>query len=200
MDLRQNVVELRGAVTRPGSYDLGDSLKLSELIDNADGVLGDVYLERVDIVRIKPDFTEELIKLDLGQALEGDLDNDIYLQGLDRVRVYGMSEMILNTPSATPNVRPKDFSGHSFEALRKMTLENLQKASALYTTMASNDFESAKVIFLMGEKQFDFPFWNLLNGMLSDCVYHTGQIVLMRRANGNPQNPNVNVFLGKTRE
>ncbi|AKA34844.1 DinB family protein [Flagellimonas lutaonensis] len=114
--------------------------------------------------------------------------------------IYGMSEMILNTPSATPNVRPKDFSGYSFEALRKMTLENLQKASALYTTMASNDFESAKVIFLRGEKQFDFPFWNLLNGMLSDCVYHTGQIVLMRRANGNPQNPNVNVFLGKTRE
>ena len=36
--------------------------------------------------------------------------------------IYGMSEMILNTPSATPNVRPKDFSGHSFEALRKMKL------------------------------------------------------------------------------
>ena len=57
------------------------------MIDNADGVLGDVYLERVDIVHIKPDFTEELIKLDLGQALKGDPDNDIHLQGLDRVRV-----------------------------------------------------------------------------------------------------------------
>ena len=32
---------------------LGDSLKLSELINKADGLLGDAYLERVDIVRIK---------------------------------------------------------------------------------------------------------------------------------------------------
>ena len=114
--------------------------------------------------------------------------------------IYGMSEMILNAPTATPNVRPKDFSGHSFESLRKKTLENLQKASNLYADMASNDFASAKVVFQRDEKQFDFPFWNLLNGMLSDCIYHTGQIVLMRRANGNPQNPKVSVFLGKTRE
>lgn len=114
--------------------------------------------------------------------------------------IYGMSEMILNAPEATPNVRPKDFNGHSFEVLRKMTLENLQAASKLYSDMQPDDFETAKVIFQRGEKQFDFPFWNLLNGMLSDCIYHTGQIVLMRRANGNPQNPNVNVFLGKTRE
>ena len=36
LDLRQNVVGLRGAVTRPGSYDICDSLKLSELINKAD--------------------------------------------------------------------------------------------------------------------------------------------------------------------
>ena len=33
LDLRQNVVELRGSVTRPGNYDIGDSLKLSELLE-----------------------------------------------------------------------------------------------------------------------------------------------------------------------
>ena len=44
LDLRQNTVDLQGAVTRPGRYDLGDSLKLSELIQKADGLLGDAYL------------------------------------------------------------------------------------------------------------------------------------------------------------
>ena len=97
LDLRQNVVDLRGAVTRPGSYDIGDSLKLSELINKADGLLGDAFLRRVDIVRIRPDFTEELIKLDLGQALEGSSDNDISLQGLDRVQVYSTTEMVSRT-------------------------------------------------------------------------------------------------------
>ena len=38
-DLRQNVVELRGSVTRPGRYDIGDSLKLSELINKADSLM-----------------------------------------------------------------------------------------------------------------------------------------------------------------
>jgi protein involved in polysaccharide export with SLBB domain len=90
-------VVLRGAVTRPGSYDLGESLKLKELINKADGLLGDAYLERVDVVRIKPDFTEELIKLDLGQALAGNMDHNIQLRGLDRVRVYGMTEMVPRT-------------------------------------------------------------------------------------------------------
>lgn len=97
LNLRQNVVDLRGAVTRPGSYDLGESLKLSELINKADGLLGDAYLDRVDIVRIKSDFTEELIKLDLGKAIDENPNNDIILQGLDRVRVYSMTEMVPKT-------------------------------------------------------------------------------------------------------
>ncbi len=97
LNLRQNVVNIRGAVTRQGSYDLGESLSLGELIKKADGLLGDAYLDRVDVVRIKPDFTEELIKLDLEQALAGSPDHDIKLQGMDRVRVYGMTEMVPKT-------------------------------------------------------------------------------------------------------
>ena len=97
LDLRQNVVSLRGAVTRPGRFDLGDSLTLSALIEKADGLLGDAYMDRVDIVRIKPDFTEQLIKINLDKALANDLNHDILLQGLDRVRIYGMTEMVSQT-------------------------------------------------------------------------------------------------------
>lgn len=114
--------------------------------------------------------------------------------------IYGMSDMIKNAPVAKPNVRPMDFSGYSFSELRKMTLENLQAASAIYADMLADDFDASKVIFQRGDNQSDFPYWNLLNGMLSDCIYHTGQVTLMRRMNGNPINPNVNVFTGKVRE
>ena len=96
LDLRRNVVDIRGAVTRPGSYELVTSLTISELINKADGLLGDAYLERVDVVRMNQDFSEELIKLNLKQALERDIENDIFLQGLDRVRVYGVTEMVSN--------------------------------------------------------------------------------------------------------
>ena len=60
--------------------------------------LGDAaYLERVDVVRVKADFTEELIKLNLGQAIDGDPKNDIEPQGSDKVRVYGTKEMVSQT-------------------------------------------------------------------------------------------------------
>ena len=97
LDLRQNVVEIRGAVTRPGNYDLGDSLGLSELIDKADGLLGDAYLKRIDIIRTRTDFSEELIKLDLGKAIEGNQENNIFLQGFDRVQVYSITDMVERT-------------------------------------------------------------------------------------------------------
>ena len=80
LDLRQNTVDLQGAVTRPGRYDLGDSLKLSELIQKADGLLGDAYLKRVDIIRTKSDFKEELIKLNLELAMDRDEANNIKLK------------------------------------------------------------------------------------------------------------------------
>ncbi len=94
LDARQNVVELTGAVTRPGIYHLGDSLKIKDLINKADGLLGDAYLGRIDVVRTNQDLNEQLIKLDLAKALEGNLRDNIKLQGLDKVKVYGMMEMI----------------------------------------------------------------------------------------------------------
>jgi len=93
-DLRQNVVEIRGAVSRPGMYDLGDSLSIKQLIDKADGLLGDAYLERIDIIRTQPNLKEELIKVDILELMSGNLKNDFMLQGLDRIRIYGMNEMV----------------------------------------------------------------------------------------------------------
>ena len=97
LDLRQNVVDIRGSVTRPGKYDIGDSLSLSQLILKADSLSGDAYLERVDVVRTKSDFTEELIRLNLDKVINNDPEHDILLTGLDRVRVYGKAEMVSKT-------------------------------------------------------------------------------------------------------
>ncbi|WP_190810154.1 DinB family protein [Flagellimonas sp. S3867] len=114
--------------------------------------------------------------------------------------IYGMSEMIKNAPTATPNVRPMDISSLTYEDLRKGTLKNLQAASQAMAGKNAADFEDFKVIFQRGEKQTPFPYWNMINGMLSDCIYHAGQITLMRRASGNPINSKVSVFNGRLRE
>ncbi|MEM6895029.1 MAG: DinB family protein [Bacteroidota bacterium] len=114
--------------------------------------------------------------------------------------IYGMSEMILNAPTATPNVRPADFSEIPYETLREKTLRNLKQASEAILGKSAEEFEAFQVVFQNGDNSTAFPYWNLINGMLSDCIYHAGQITMLRRASGNPINPKVSVFMGKVRE
>ena len=133
-------MDIRGAVTRPGSYDLGESLRLSDLISKADGLLGDAYLDRVDVVRVKPDFGEQLIKLNLKQALAKDLSNDIELQGLDRIRVYGMTEMVPKTYVA--------ITGHVKRPGRFLLQENMSLYDLIFKAGGFVDEEFKKRTYL----------------------------------------------------
>lgn len=140
--------------------------------------------------------TEGLTEKDL--AYKPSSDGRTVLETVEHI--YNMSNNIVLAPDALPYEKPQNPTNNSFEDFRKMTLQNLKTASEKVMGKSAEDLENFKVIFKSGEKQSEFPFWNMINGMISDCLYHTGQIVLMRRASGNPQNPNVNPFLGKTRD
>ena len=121
-------------------YDLGDSLRLSDLIIKADSILGDAYLDRVDIVRTKPDFTEELIKLDLKKALQKDPQNDIYLEGYDRIKVYGMTEMVPKTYVS--------ISGHVKTPGKYLLQENMTLYDLIFKAGGYVDQEFKKLTFL----------------------------------------------------
>ena len=112
--------------------------------------------------------------------------------------LYGLSEMIMNASQNTPSVRPLDWSGMTFEQLRQKTLEQLYQASKLFASMSEKELSEAKVIFQNGENKTEFPLWNIMNGPIADALNHTGQIVSFRRSSGNPINPKVNVFMGRT--
>ena len=90
----QNAVEIFGSVTRPGFYDIKDSLRLTQLIDKADGLLGDAYLKHAKLIRTMSNSKEELIKLKIGAAINGDLEEDILLKNNDRIRVFSLNEII----------------------------------------------------------------------------------------------------------
>jgi len=107
--------------------------------------------------------------------------------------------MASHKPSLMLQNRPADWSGLTFQEKRKLTLESLQKASGLVEGSTSEEIEKFKVIFQNGDRSSEFPFWNMINGPIADAIYHTGQLVVMRRSAGNPIHPGVNVFIGKTR-
>jgi protein involved in polysaccharide export with SLBB domain len=94
LDLRGNTVSISGAVVRPGTYDYGTGLTLRDLILRSDNLVGDAYLDRGDVVRINPDFTEILLKIDIQAAMADVPEHNILLQPMDHVRIYGLTEMV----------------------------------------------------------------------------------------------------------
>lgn len=114
--------------------------------------------------------------------------------------ICSMSQNILNAPLGKPNTGAIDYSKYTYPELRELTLKNLQAASEAVAGKQAADFENYPIIYQRGGRETRFPYWNLINGMISDCIYHTGQITLMRRVTRNPINPKVNVFTGKVRE
>ncbi len=136
-------------------------------------------------------------------ATEGLNDNELdYAPGNDgrTIRqtlehVYGLSEMILNSAKKQATDRTTKSAELTSDERRKATLENLKTASALFA--ATQDLEAHAVIFKRAKGESKFPFWNNINGPIEDAVWHSGQVVVLRRSAGNPINPKVNVFLGK---
>ena len=114
--------------------------------------------------------------------------------------VLGLSRTILNAAKNEPNIQPVDQPEMTIEEKRKATLENIKMASELLKAAPEKGLDNNKVIFQRGEKQNVYPFWNMINGPIADAIWHAGQIVAFRRASGNPINPFVSVFMGKTRE
>ena len=79
-----------------------------------------------------------------------------------------------------------------FEEKRRRTLETLLAASTLLKTHPNMDLDALKI----PAGSSDFPFWFIINGHLSDALWHVGQVVSFRRSSGNPINPKVSVFRG----
>lgn len=109
-----------------------------------------------------------------------------------------LSEMVLNGVSQKPNIRPRRKVEGDFITKRKTTLDNLWKASKILRKMEDGEVEKCKLIFQKESGTSELPLWNLINGPLSDAIYHTGQIVSQRRSAGNPIHPGVSVLMGKT--
>jgi len=113
--------------------------------------------------------------------------------------IYGLVSLTLNTVKGEPNVRPAPELNLTWEEQRIETLKNLKAASDILKSDSPPFANEMNIIFQREEKSNEFPLWNLLNGPLSDAIYHTGQIVAFRRSSGNPINPNISQFSGKVR-
>lgn len=87
----------------------------------------------------------------------------------------------------------------SLEDFRHYALTTIQELCNLLRGQELHDLEHLKLKYQAGSSTLEYPFWHLINGPISDAIYHIGQIVSFRRTCGNPINEKVNVFMGKNR-
>ena len=87
-----NRVEISGAVFRPGQYELDDQLTLKTLIQKADGIKEDAFLNRGYISRLNADNSMALVSFDLAKILAG-TEADIRLQREDKVVIKSIFEL-----------------------------------------------------------------------------------------------------------
>ena len=81
-----NRVVIRGAVWRPGDYELSEQTNtLSKLIGRAEGLKGNEFAHRGQITRLKSDYTYEIIPFDVREAATG--AKDIALMREDSVYI-----------------------------------------------------------------------------------------------------------------
>jgi hypothetical protein len=102
--------------------------------------------------------------------------------------IYGLSKFIRN--NILENDKDKNESELNFEDKRKQTLLNFKIVSDVLRNIDEP----------LNLDETGVPFWNIINGPIADALWHCGQVVMMRRASGNPFNSKVSVFSGKLKE
>lgn len=89
----ENKLEIKGAVYRPGIYQFGGDLNtVKQLIQKADGLMGDAFLGRAVLHRQREDLTHEIIQVDLKNIMN-ETKPDIPLQRNDVLYVPSIHDI-----------------------------------------------------------------------------------------------------------
>lgn len=114
--------------------------------------------------------------------------------------ILGLTAVILNSVKQVANEGGNDAEGLTFADKRAKTLDNLRQSSEILKNSSPEEMKDFKIVFASPNRTTEYPFWNQINGPISDALWHTGQVVSFRRASGNPFNSKVSVLQGKVHE
>lgn len=93
LDRYANRIEIRGAVYRPGIYELSKSLAtVKDLVNRAEGLTGDAFTDRAILTREREDLTKEVIPVDLTGIINGKVP-DIPLKREDILVISSKNEL-----------------------------------------------------------------------------------------------------------
>lgn len=134
LDRFANRVQVRGAVFRPGDFELRENETLSSLIQRAEGLRGDAFLNRVNIIRMRDNFEQEMIAVDLRRVLDNPEQYDIELRRDDIIQIASIFDLReeFRVHIFGPVQMPDEF-----EYYEDMTLQDLIKQAGGFKERAS---------------------------------------------------------------
>lgn len=133
-DRFENMVEIKGAIFRPGMYKLGEKVNsVRSLIENAEGLTEEAMVSRAVLRRMKPNRTQEVLSVDLDGIMNGTAP-DMALKNEDVLFIPTLAEH-QNVHTLTINGEVI-FPG-TYEYADNMTIEDLILQAGGLTDAAS---------------------------------------------------------------
>ena len=135
--LDSRYVELKGAVRKPGRFVRMDSMRLSDLILQAGGLLPEASFEKIFVFKKNPDGTEgQLLKIDGGKALFQNDANNLLLEDRDLILVY-TKEQAEYKENAAFTIEGAIQSPGKYTRAKDMTLKDAVEVAGGYLPTAS---------------------------------------------------------------
>ena len=122
LDRFKNMVEIRGAVFRAGKYQLTDTTTVYSLIQQADGLKNDAFMQRGIIYRENPNMTISTISFDVSEIINNPVKHDINLQRNDVVLIKSIFDL---REDYTVKIMGPVRNPKTFQFFKGMTLEDL---------------------------------------------------------------------------
>lgn len=139
----ENRIKIEGAVFRPDYYSFTEGMRISDLVIRAEGLKEDAYSKRARVIRLKMDLTTEIVNVDLGAALSGDLNADIELKREDIVTVYSILDF---REEYKVTIDGEVKNPGEYEYFENLTLNDLVVQVGGLTGSASKRVEIARMI------------------------------------------------------
>jgi protein involved in polysaccharide export with SLBB domain len=172
LDRFQNRVKLTGAVFRPDVYELTEGMRISDLVQRADGLREDAFIGRAQLIRLKPNLLKELVTINLSKALQKDPNENIFLQREDELYINSIVDL---RDSLTVDLLGEVRSQGRFNYVDSMTVKDLILMAGGFNYAANKQIEVARLI-QYGERVTDNQVATILKTEVNgDLSFNAGQ-------------------------
>jgi protein involved in polysaccharide export with SLBB domain len=172
LDRFQNRVKLTGAVFRPDVYELTEGMRISDLVQRADGLREDAFVGRAQLIRLKPNLLKELVTINLSKALQKDPNENIFLQREDELYINSIVDL---RDSLTVDLLGEVRSQGRFNYVDSMTVKDLILMAGGFNYAANKQIEVARLV-QFGERVTDNQVATILRTEVNgDLSFNAGQ-------------------------